>query len=120
MSVDRKNEATDVEDTNHLSRRSFLVRLAVVGIGSAIATSACVNAAHAAADSEIASRAKDLTDSETSPANKTAEVIQQVDPKMSLSSVRSETALRSRCSRAQGPSGASPARSGELELTHGK
>jgi hypothetical protein len=80
MSVDLKNEATDVEDANNLSRRSFLVRLAVVGIGSAIATSASVNAAHAAADSEIASGAEDLTKGETSPANKTAEVVQQVDP----------------------------------------
>jgi carbonic anhydrase/acetyltransferase-like protein (isoleucine patch superfamily) len=80
MSVDRKNEATDVEDTNNLSRRSFLVRLAVVGIGSAIGTSASVTAAHATADSEIASGAKDVTNSETSPTNKTAEVVQQVDP----------------------------------------
>jgi hypothetical protein len=79
MSVDRKNEATDVEDAN-LSRRSFLVRLTVVGIGSAIAMSLSVNAAHAAADSEIASGAKDLTNSETWQENKTAEVLQSVDP----------------------------------------
>ena len=80
MSVDLKNEATDVEDANNLSRRSFLVRLTVVGIGSAIAMSLSVNATNAAADNEIASGAKDLTNIETSPANKTAEVVQQVDP----------------------------------------
>jgi hypothetical protein len=73
-------EATDVGDANNLSRRSFLVRLTVVGIGSAITMSASVNAAHAAADSEIASGAKDLIKSETGPETKTAEVVQQVDP----------------------------------------
>jgi Ni/Co efflux regulator RcnB len=79
MSVDRKNEATDREDAN-LSRRSFLVGLTVVGIGSAIAMSLGVNAADAAAESEMASGAKDLTNSETWPESKMAEVVQQVDP----------------------------------------
>jgi hypothetical protein len=79
MSVDRKNEATDGEDAN-LSRRSFLVGLTVVGIGSAIAMSLGVNAADAAADSEMASGAKDLTNSETWPESKKDEVVQQVDP----------------------------------------
>jgi hypothetical protein len=79
MSVDRKNEATDREDAN-LSRRSFLVGLTVVGIGSAIAMSLGVNAADAAAESEMASGAKDLTNSETWPESKKAEVVQQVDP----------------------------------------
>jgi hypothetical protein len=79
MSVDRKNEATDVEDDN-LSRRSFLFRLAVVSIGSATAMSLTVNAADAAAESELASGAKDLTNSETWPDGKKAEVVQQVDP----------------------------------------
>jgi hypothetical protein len=79
MNVDRKNEATDIEDLN-LSRRSFLVGLTIVGIGSAIAMSVGVNAANAAADSEFASGAKDLTNSETWPETKTAEVVQQVDP----------------------------------------
>jgi hypothetical protein len=79
MSVDRKNEATDVEDDN-LSRRSFLFRLAVVGIGSATAMSLTVNVADAAAKSEIASGAKDFTNSETWPDSKMAEVVQQVDP----------------------------------------
>jgi hypothetical protein len=79
MSVDRKNEATDIEDLN-LSRRSFLVGLTTVGIGSAIAMSVGVNAANAAADSEFASGATDLTNSETWPETKAAEVVQQVDP----------------------------------------
>jgi hypothetical protein len=79
MSVDLKNEATDVEDAN-LSRRSFLVGLTVVGIGSAITMSLSVNAANAAAETEIASGAKDLTNSETLPESKKAEVVQQVDP----------------------------------------
>jgi hypothetical protein len=79
MSVDRKDEATDREDAN-LSRRSFLVGLTVVGIGSAIAMSLRVNAADAAAESEMASGAKDLTNSETWPESKKAEVVQQVDP----------------------------------------
>ena len=79
MSVDRKNEATDREDAN-LSRRSFLFGLTVVGIGSAIAMSLGVNATDAAAESEIASGAKDLTNSETLPESKKAEVVQEVDP----------------------------------------
>jgi hypothetical protein len=79
MSVDRKNEATDVEDVN-LSRRSFLVRLTIVSIGSAIAMSVSANAAHAAADSEIASGAKDPTNSETWPESKTAQVVDPNDP----------------------------------------
>jgi hypothetical protein len=82
MSVDLKNEATDVEDANRgktcLSRRSFLVSLAVVGISSATAMSLSVNAANAAP--EIGSGAKDLTNSETLPENKKAEVVQEVDP----------------------------------------
>jgi hypothetical protein len=52
MSVDLKNEATDVEDANRgktgLSRRSFLVSLAVVGIGSATAMRLSVSAASGA------------------------------------------------------------------------
>jgi hypothetical protein len=79
MSVDRKKQATDVEDAN-LSRRSFLVRLTMIGIGSAIAMSMSANAAHAAADSEIASGAKDLTNSESWPESNMAEVVQPVDP----------------------------------------
>jgi hypothetical protein len=38
------------------------------------------NAAHAAADSEIASGAKDLTNSESWPESNMAEVVQPVDP----------------------------------------
>jgi hypothetical protein len=79
MSVDRKNEATDVEDAN-LSRRSFLFGLTVVGIGSATAMSLSVNAANAAAETEIGSGAKDLTNSETLPDSKKAEVAQEIDP----------------------------------------
>jgi hypothetical protein len=71
MSVDLKNEATDVEDANRgktcLSRRSFLFGLTVVGIGSATAMSLSVNAANAAPETEIASGAKDLANSETLP-----------------------------------------------------
>ena len=39
-----------------------------------------VNAADAAAETEIASGAKDLTNSETLPESKKAEVVQQIDP----------------------------------------
>jgi hypothetical protein len=84
MSVDLKNKATDVEDHHHgktcLSRRSFLISLTVVGIGNATAMSLSVNAASAAPETEIASGAKDLTNSETLPESKKAEVVQQVDP----------------------------------------
>jgi hypothetical protein len=82
MSVDPKNEATDVEDDNRgttgLSRRSFLVGLTVVGIGSATAMSLSVNATHAAPETETASGAQDLT--KTLPESKKAEVVQGVDP----------------------------------------
>jgi hypothetical protein len=84
MSVDLKNEATDVEDANRgktcLSRRSFLVSLSAVGIGSAIAMSLSVNAANATPEIDIGSGAKDLTNSETLPESKKAEVVQEVDP----------------------------------------
>jgi hypothetical protein len=84
ISVDLKNEATDVEDANRgqtcLSRRSFLVGLTVVGIGSATAMSLSVNAANAAPETEIGRGAKDLTNSETLPGSKKAEVVQEVDP----------------------------------------
>jgi hypothetical protein len=84
MTVDLKNQATDVEDANRgktgLSRRSFLVGLTVVGIGSATAMSLSANAANAAPETEIASGAKDLTNSETLPQSKKAKVVQEVDP----------------------------------------
>ena len=84
MSVDLKNEPTDVEDANRgktcLSRRSFLIGLTVVGIGSATAMSLSVNAANAAPETEIGSGAKDLTNSETLPESKKAEVAQEIDP----------------------------------------
>jgi hypothetical protein len=80
MSLDPKNEPTDVEDANRgktgLSRRSFLVGLTVVGIGSATAMSLGANPANAAAESEIASGAKEPT----LPESKKAEVVQRVDP----------------------------------------
>ena len=84
MTVDLKNEATDVENANRgkpgLSRRSFLVGLTAVGIGSATAISLSINAVNAAPETEIASSAKDLTNSETLPESKRAEVIQEIDP----------------------------------------
>ena len=84
MTVDLKNEATDVEDANRgkpgLSRRSFLVGLTAVGIGSATAISLSINAVNAAPETEIASSAKDLTNSETLPESKRAEVVQETDP----------------------------------------
>ena len=84
MSVDLKNEPTDVEDANRgktcLSRRSFLIGLTVVGIGSATAMSLSVNAANARPETEIGSDAKDLTNSETLPESKKAEVAQEIDP----------------------------------------
>jgi hypothetical protein len=84
MSVDLKNEATDVEDAScgktDLSRRSFLVSLAVVGIGSAIAMRLSESAANAVPKTEIASGAKDFKNSETLPESKTAEVVEKVDP----------------------------------------
>jgi hypothetical protein len=70
----------NVEDANRektdLSRRSFLVGLTVVGIGSATAMSLGANPANAAAESEIASGAK----APTLPESKKAEVVQRVDP----------------------------------------
>jgi hypothetical protein len=84
MSVDLKNEATDVEDANRektaLSRRAFLVSLAVVGICSATAMRLSVSEANAAPETESASGAKDPTNSETLPESKKAEVAQKVDP----------------------------------------
>ena len=83
MTVDLKNEATDVEDANRgkpgLSRRSFLVGLTAVGIGSATAISLSITV-NAAPETEIASSAKDLTNSETLPESKRAEVVQETDP----------------------------------------
>ena len=84
MRGDLKNEATDVEDTNRgktgLSRRSFLVSLTLLGIGSTTAMSLRANGAIAAPEAEIASSAKGLTNSETLPESRKAEVVQKVDP----------------------------------------
>jgi hypothetical protein len=84
MSVDLKNEATEVEDANRgkpcLSRRSFLFGLTFVGIGSATAMSLSVNAANAALETAIGSGEKDLTNSETLPESKKEEVAQKIDP----------------------------------------
>jgi hypothetical protein len=84
MSVNLKNEATDAEEANRgktgLSRRSFLVSLAVAGICSATAMRLSVSAANAAPETEIASSAKDVTNSETLPETETAEDVQKVDP----------------------------------------
>jgi hypothetical protein len=81
MTVDLKNEATDVEDANRgttgISRRSFLT---ILGIGSATAVSLRVNGAIAAPETEIARSAKGLPNSETLPESKKAEVVQKVDP----------------------------------------
>jgi hypothetical protein len=81
MSVDQKNETTDVEDANpgktDLSRRSFLVSLTILGIGSATAMSLGVDGAKAAPGTEIASSAKGLTNATE---GKKADVVQQVDP----------------------------------------
>jgi hypothetical protein len=78
MSVHLKNEATDVKDA--LSRRSFLVSLTIVGICSATAVRLSGGAANAVPETEIASVGKDLTNSETLPESKKAEVVQKVDP----------------------------------------
>ena len=81
MSVDRKNETTDVENANpgktDLSRRSFLVSLTILGIGSATVMSLGVNGAKAAPGTEIASSGTGLMN-ETE--GKKADVVQQVDP----------------------------------------
>ena len=78
MSVDLQNEATDEKTV--LSRRSFLVGLAVAGICSATAMRSIVSAANAVPETAIASGAKDVTNSEILPESKTAEVVQKVDP----------------------------------------
>jgi hypothetical protein len=81
MTVDLKNEATDVEDANRgttgISRRSFLT---ILGVGSATAMSLSVNGAIAAPETEIASSPKALTNSESLPESKKAEVVQKIDP----------------------------------------
>jgi hypothetical protein len=68
--------AESLEKT-HLSRRSFLVSLTIMGIGSAAAMSLGVNGANAAPESEIAKGAKGLTNK---PEDTKAEVVQNVDP----------------------------------------
>jgi hypothetical protein len=62
---------------NHLSRRSFLVGLTVLGISSATAMSLGVNGANAAPESETASRAKGPT---KEAEGKKVEVVREVDP----------------------------------------
>jgi hypothetical protein len=70
-----------VEDSNpgktDLSRRSFLLGLTILGIGSATAMSLGVNGANAATESEIASVAKEL---KNKAEGKKAKVVQGVDP----------------------------------------
>jgi hypothetical protein len=61
-----------------LSRRSFLVGLTILGIGSATAMSLGVNRANATSESEIASNAKELKNK--AEEDKKAKVVQGVDP----------------------------------------
>jgi hypothetical protein len=72
-----------VEDANlgknHLSRRSFLVGLTVLGISSATAMSLGVNVANAAPESETTSRAKGGPSTKEAEGKK-VEVVREVDP----------------------------------------
>jgi len=66
----------DPEKT-HLSRRLFLVQLAILGVSSVTAMSLGVDGATAAPASETVNRAKGLANEAE---GKKAEVVQQVDP----------------------------------------
>ena len=81
MSVDLRIEARDASrGKTDLSRRSFLLSLAVIGIGSATAMRLIVNEANAGEETENGSGAPNVTNSDTLPENKRAEVVQEVDP----------------------------------------
>ena len=88
MSVDLKNQTTDVEDANrgktNLSRRGFLFSLSLLGVGGAAAVTMRANEANAAAATaaDMASRvkAKALTDNETLAEGTKAEFVKNVDP----------------------------------------
>jgi hypothetical protein len=72
-----------VEDANpgknHLSRRSFLVGLTVLGVGSATAMGLGVNVANAAPESETTSRAKGGPPTKEAEGKK-VEVVREVEP----------------------------------------
>jgi hypothetical protein len=61
----------------HLSRRSFMLSLAILGIGSATTMSLGVSGANAVGESETGSTAKGRTHEAE---GKKVEVVQQVDP----------------------------------------
>jgi hypothetical protein len=84
MSVDLKNQTTDVEDANraktNLSRRGFLFSLTILGVGGTAAMTMRTKEANAATETDMASRAKAVTDNETLAEGKKAEFVQNVDP----------------------------------------
>jgi hypothetical protein len=82
MSVDLTNGAVKAANCEKavLSRRSFLVSLTVVGICSATAMRVSVAAANTAPETEGASANGAITNNETLPESKKAQVVQKVDP----------------------------------------
>jgi len=84
MKFDLNNQTTEVEDSNRgktdLSRRGFLVSLAILGTGGAAAMTVRANEATAAPKTDVASDVKGLADNETFAEGKKAEFVQNVDP----------------------------------------
>jgi hypothetical protein len=77
MSVDLKN--ADREKTD-LSRRAFLAGVTTLAVGGAAAMTMRANEANAATETDMASRAKALTDNETLAEGMKAGFVQNVDP----------------------------------------
>jgi hypothetical protein len=70
----------DLKNRTDLSRRGFLFSLTILGVGGTAAMTMRASEANAATETDIASRAKALTDNETLAEGVKAEFVQNVDP----------------------------------------
>ena len=73
----------DQEEPN-LSRRSFLTRLTILGVGCAAAMTLGVREADATTGADATDKAKDLADDEALAEGKKAEIVAGVDPEDQL------------------------------------
>ncbi len=71
--------AKDQEKTD-LSRRTFLTRLTILGVGCAAAMTLGVREADATTETDAADKAKNLADNEARAEGKKAELVDIVDP----------------------------------------
>jgi hypothetical protein len=77
--LDHNGETPQDQEDPNLSRRSFLARLTILGVGCAAAMTLSVGKADATTQIDTATKAKDLADDEALAEAKKAEAVDDVD-----------------------------------------